>query len=194
MKKWPLYCVNGWAWSAFLGTAVYCFFAFTWCSRVKMSRSLQTKLSMSGCTCYSLKVNVVQSCIGFFFCTVSIFNTCFLTILYRCYTFRRHLRHLRGAPHPDLKLEFLCTKSAYLGAINQQFNPIRMHGLSYVKIICQYCPLFCNIILFFNIVQHFPLLSNIFQYCPIRYSIVQCFITTVIYLTTLSFATIADYR
>ena len=25
MKKWPLYCANGWAWSAFLGTAVYRF-------------------------------------------------------------------------------------------------------------------------------------------------------------------------
>jgi len=30
MKKWPLYCANGWAWSAFLGTAGYRFFTFTW--------------------------------------------------------------------------------------------------------------------------------------------------------------------
>ena len=48
MKRCPLYCVNGWAWSTFFGHSGVPFFTFTWCSRVKVSRSLQTKSSMSG--------------------------------------------------------------------------------------------------------------------------------------------------
>jgi len=48
MKRWPLYCADGWAWSAFFGHRGVPFFTITWCSCVKMSRSLQTKLSMSG--------------------------------------------------------------------------------------------------------------------------------------------------
>jgi hypothetical protein len=48
--------------------------------------------------------------------------------------FRRHLRHLRGPPHLDLKLVFVCTKSVFLGAMNKPFNPIKMHGISYVKV------------------------------------------------------------
>ena len=83
--------------------------------------------------------------------------------------FRRHLRHFRGAPHPDLKLVFVCTRSVFFGVLNEPFNPIKMHGISYVKVVCQYCPLL------YNIVHFFPLLSNIFRYCPIFSSIVQCF-------------------
>jgi len=116
------------------------------------------------------------------------------TILYRCYMFRRHLRHLHGAPRPDLKPVFVCTKISFLGAMYELFNPIKTHGINYVKAVCQYCPLMYNVVHFFNIVQYFPSLSNILQYFPVRYSIVQCFITKVIYLSTLSVATVTEYR
>jgi hypothetical protein len=109
--------------------------------------------------------------------------------------FRRYLRHLRGTPPPDLKLVFVRTKSVFLGAINEPFNPIKMHGISYLKIVCQYCPLPYNVVHFsFKIVQYFSLLSNILQYCPVLYSIIQGFITTVIYLMTISAVTITEYR
>jgi len=110
------------------------------------------------------------------------------TILYRCYMFRRHLRHFRGAPHPDLKLVFVCTRSVFFGVLNEPFNPIKMHGISYVKVVCQYCPLL------YNIVHFFPLLSNIFHYCPIFSAIAQYFpVLSNVFQCCLIFSTIVQY-
>ena len=102
--------------------------------------------------------------------------------------FRRHLRHFRGAPHPDLKLVFVCTRSVFFGVLNEPFNPIKMHGISYVKVVCQYCPLL------YNIVHFFPLLSNIFHYCPIFSAIAQYFpVLSNVFQCCLIFSTIVQY-